>query len=84
MLPTTRKKLREKREEIGAEYPLAIAMALKEELGDPGRQSRGSPDGQARAKERFRIGWPAYAARADHTWWPWQSIAPLFTLPICP
>ncbi|MFM0663331.1 helix-turn-helix domain-containing protein [Paraburkholderia sediminicola] len=33
MLPTTRKNLREKEEEIGAEYPLAIAMALKEELG---------------------------------------------------
>lgn len=33
MLPTTRKNLRGKRKEIGAEYPLAIAMALKEELG---------------------------------------------------
>jgi len=33
MLPTTRKNLRWKKEEIGAEYPLAIAMALKEELG---------------------------------------------------
>jgi DNA-binding transcriptional regulator YiaG len=33
MLPTTRKKLRWKKEEIVAEYPLAIAMALREELG---------------------------------------------------
>lgn len=33
MLPTTRKNLRGKKEEIGAEYPLAIAMALKEEMG---------------------------------------------------
>jgi hypothetical protein len=33
MLPTTRKKLRLKKEEISAEYPLAIAMALREELG---------------------------------------------------
>jgi len=33
MLPTTRKNLREKEGEIGAEYPLAIALALKEELG---------------------------------------------------
>ena len=33
MLPTTRKNLRGKKEEIGAEYPMAIAMALKEELG---------------------------------------------------
>jgi hypothetical protein len=33
MLPRTRKKLHWKNEEIGAEYPLAIAMALKEELG---------------------------------------------------
>jgi len=34
MLPITRKKLHEKKEEIGAEYPLVIAMALKEELGE--------------------------------------------------
>ena len=33
MLPTTRKKLPKQKEEIGAEYPLAIAIALKEELG---------------------------------------------------
>lgn len=33
MLPTTRKNLHEKKEEIGAEYPMAIAIALKEELG---------------------------------------------------
>lgn len=33
MLPTTSKNLRGKKEEIGAEYPLAISMALKEELG---------------------------------------------------
>ncbi|NRE52088.1 homeobox domain-containing protein [Burkholderia pseudomallei] len=33
MLPTTRKKLRATKDEIGAEYPLAIAMALKDELG---------------------------------------------------
>ncbi|RQR98638.1 hypothetical protein DIE02_29515 [Burkholderia sp. Bp8991] len=33
MLPTTRKNLREERERIGAEYPMAIAMALKEEMG---------------------------------------------------
>jgi hypothetical protein len=33
MLPTTRKNLRAKKEEIGAEYPMAIAMALKEEFG---------------------------------------------------
>ncbi|HDR9511829.1 TPA: hypothetical protein QDC03_007064 [Burkholderia cepacia] len=38
MLPTTRKKLREKKDEIGAEYPLAIAMALKEEF-DGSRQT---------------------------------------------
>ncbi|UXZ61095.1 homeobox domain-containing protein [Burkholderia multivorans] len=33
MLPTTRKKLRAKKEDIGAEYPLVIALALKEEFG---------------------------------------------------
>jgi hypothetical protein len=33
MLPTTRKNLRGKKAEIGAEYPLAISLALTEELG---------------------------------------------------
>ncbi len=34
MLPKTRKNLREgQSEKIGAEYPLAIALALKEEVG---------------------------------------------------
>ncbi|PQV51884.1 hypothetical protein [Paraburkholderia sp. BL21I4N1] len=33
MLPTTRKNLHKEKAEIGAEYPLAIAIALKEELG---------------------------------------------------
>jgi hypothetical protein len=33
MLPITRKNLREKKEEIGAEYPLAISMAIREEFG---------------------------------------------------
>jgi hypothetical protein len=33
MLPATRKKLRLKKEVAVAEYPLAIAMALREEVG---------------------------------------------------
>jgi hypothetical protein len=33
MLPEIRKNLHKKKAEIGAEYPLAISMAIKEELG---------------------------------------------------
>ncbi|MFC5431573.1 hypothetical protein ACFPTO_22605 [Paraburkholderia denitrificans] len=38
MLPKTSKKLRDQQhEKIGAEYPLAIAMALKKDFGDSRR-----------------------------------------------
>lgn len=75
MLPITRKNLREKKAEIGAEYPLAISMALKEELGGS-RQSIKKLARWTGASERTVQNWlsgvrgpsgPCFVALAKHS-----------------